>query len=409
MPAHRIVLERRLGRKSKNANLRSQLEGMMSTALKGQRGKGWRHTIGKISLPREQKSAKAKWVYTVTVTIVPTQNRESLQNKVNSILERLAKAGCAGQLKSNPWKIIDPEGWEGVAVEAKETAARKTALKAKEQEGKELGSFSIDAGDNFSRMFGRGAQERRIMSSIRLAHETELLVRPHMLFCGDPGGGKTEMTMCLQNMMGEEGVAWRRYDAPSMTKAGALEDILESDYVPPFLFIEEIEKVDADTALRWLLGVMDERGVVQRTNYRVGNQAKNVRMVVIATCNDVKLLKKVMYGALYSRFKGGGGVINFPYPDRDTMRLILERDLVELKQKGKQSNPAWIEPTLKFAYDECVIRDPREALSIMRIGQNALLESGQFQQDYLATMSDDDREEMEAHKKEIAKRESKKK
>src|SRR5690606_31257476 len=102
-------------------------------------------------------------------------------------------------------------------------------------------------------------------------------------------------------LLGEEDVSYAKFDATSMTKAGVLENLIENPFVPPVLIIEEIEKCE-ESALRWLLGVMDSRGEIRRTNYRVGNQAKNVKMIVLASANDLGLLKTMMAGALYSRF-----------------------------------------------------------------------------------------------------------
>jgi SpoVK/Ycf46/Vps4 family AAA+-type ATPase len=177
-------------------------------------------------------------------------------------------------------------------------------------------------------------------------------------------------------MLGKEGEAWQWFDATSMTKAGALEQLIEADVVPPVLFIEEIEKCE-ENALRWLLGVMDMRGMIRRTNYRVGNQAKNVRMVVIATANDVKLLKSMMSGALYSRFQNK---VYCPRPSREIMEKILLREMEDIGGK-----PEWVDATLKFGVDVWGMTDPRDLITICSCGADNLL-NGKFQKDYEATM-----------------------
>jgi SpoVK/Ycf46/Vps4 family AAA+-type ATPase len=121
-------------------------------------------------------------------------------------------------------------------------------------------------------------------------------------------------------MLGKENEAYLWFDATSFTKAGVLSSFSSSSpIIPPCLFIEEIEKCVED-ALRWLLGLMDIRGEIRRLNYRVGHEAKNVRMVVIASANNVKLLKTLLAGALYSRFQSK---IYCPPPDRPSMEQIL--------------------------------------------------------------------------------------
>lgn len=400
MPETRkIVLERRVRRRMQPKTIKSHLDNAMAKAMKSGRGSGWTYNISKIHPVEEMPNGE--FVYNAVVTMRTTSERSSLLEKFPSICKRLAQAASAGGLRKAPWTIIDPEGYEEIAEKA--TAAERKSTRRKElaQEPKELGDIIIDPANHFDRLFGREAQIRRVLAALSLAKATEYKKRPHLLFCGDPGGGKTEMTQCIQRMIGLENEAWLRYDAPSMTKAGALEDLMtaaEAGKVPPILFLEEIEKVETDHALRWLLGLMDDRGTIQRTNYRVGNQAKNVRMVVIATCNDVSLLKKVMYGALYSRFKGN--VINFPYPNRETMQAILERELIDIPEP----NPCWIEKALEFGYDELGIRDPREIIAIMNVGQNGLI-NGMYQQDYMKTMHPDDLREIKENKEILENRE----
>ena len=128
-------------------------------------------------------------------------------------------------------------------------------------------------------------------------------------------------------------------------------------------------------ALRWLLGVMDTRGEVRRTNYRVGNQARNVKMLVLATANDTNLLKSMMAGALFSRFSNR---IYCPRPDREIMQRILEREVDSIS-----GNRDWIEPALKLGFDEFKITDPRDIVTIATCGGDRLL-TGQYQYDYRA-------------------------
>lgn len=230
--------------------------------------------------------------------------------------------------------------------------------------------------DTFSRIYGRDAQIRRVLDALSLGKETGWRKRKHTLLSGPPGCGKTELMLTLAKAIGKEGEAWIWFDATSTTKAGAIEMIINAKVIPPVLFVEEIEKT-AESSLRWLLGVMDSRGDVRRTNYRVGNQHKQVRLSVVATANNTEILKAMDAGALYSRFANR---IHCPRPDRPILQQILTREVQEMDH----GNPQWVEETLKFGYDELEIEDPRELINMALCGRDRLLD-GTYQKDFLAT------------------------
>lgn len=366
--AYIVKLERHLQKSVSSSAANSQIQKIVSIAMKGGRGSGWKYRIGRLAVEGT--------TYSVVIHFNVTSERSSLRDKWPRILQRLAEAGSSGAFAGKPWKIIDPPGYDSVAVAAVTEHDRKSTLRVMANEPKVLGEINLDPGDHFDRIFGREAQLRRVMDALRLGQRTDWTKRMHSLLDGPPGCGKSECMMALSRMLGEEGKAWRWFDATSMTRAGAVEEIIENPVVPPVLFIEEIEKCE-EAALRWLLGVMDTRGEVRRTNFRVGNQAKHVRMVVVASANNVKLLKSVMSGALYSRFQNK---IYYPAPDREIMRLILEREMKEIK-----GNPEWIEPALKFGVDEWGLTDPRALISIVSCGGDRLL-TGEYQKDFVKTM-----------------------
>lgn len=372
-----VTLERRLQKRPPMEKLTSQLQHCIAVAIKSGRGRGLTHRLSPISDPVDTPTATGNvWVYKAKINFAANNVRFIAADRLSPLIKRLAEAGCAGPFRMTPWKVIDPPGYSVFATEAQAQGQHQVELKKKGEEEKKLGDYSLDPKDHFRRLFGREAQMRRILDAFKLADKTGFLKRNHSLLDGPPGCGKSELMLALSRMLGEEGKAWLWFDATSMTKAGVIEELMNAPVVPGFIFIEEIEKTD-DISLRWLLGVMDTRGIIRRTNYRVGNQARHVRMVVVATANDVNLLKGVMSGALYSRFQNK---IFCPPPDRTIMEMILQREIAEMK--GKEE---WIEPALEFAYDKWGMTDPRDVITICTCGGNRLL-TGAFQKDYEATM-----------------------
>jgi hypothetical protein len=236
----------------------------------------------------------------------------------------------------------------------------------------------------FSRIYGRDAQIRRIQDAIQIGKDTNWTKRKHTLLSGPPGTGKTELCLTLARASGQEGESWLWFDATSTTKAGALEQLMKAPVLPPLLFVEEIEKVP-ENALRWLLSIMDERGEIRRTNYRVGNQVRSVRLTVIATANNVALLQAMDSGSIYSRF---GNRIHCPTPDRATMCQILNREVSEIG-----GNPEWVSATVTFGFDTLKITDCRELLNILLCGRDRLL-NGLYQRDFLETLPPEDREHL---------------
>lgn len=378
MARHKIIIERRLTKRLADSAVRAQVRHCTDLSLKGGRGRGW---TARVAACEAKSDRNGHVVYTAAISYSTTSKRESLEAKWPQIVERFADAGCAGQFKASPWKVIEPTGFGHHAEAAKNKAAKQQKLRELADTPKELAPINLKANGSFDRIYGREAQIRRTFDALHLAVKTDWSRRRHTLYDGSPGCGKTETALAFAKMLGNEGEHWLWFDAPNMTKAGAVELLISSPSVPPVLFIEEIEKVE-ENALRWLLGVMDVRGEVRRTNYRVGNEAKNVRMLIIATANDVKQLKTVMSGALYSRFQNR---IYFPEPDREIMGRILAREIREIG-----GNEKCIEAALKFGYDRWGMRDPRDLINVATCGGDRLLD-GTAQADHENTMHPFDR------------------
>ena len=183
-------------------------------------------------------------------------------------------------------------------------------------------------------------------------------------------------------MLGIENRDFLKFDATSATDAGVRDILLKSTNIPPVLIVEEIEKTD-EKSLRWLLGVLDHRAEIRKTNFRIGHQARNVKMICLATVNDMKLFEKVMCGALVSRFPNK---IYCARPDRKLMKDILKRELA--KVGGREE---WIEPALTFCMDKLKITDPRAITPVCLCGRDKLLD-GSYQKAIRATMKPEEKD-----------------
>jgi hypothetical protein len=224
----------------------------------------------------------------------------------------------------------------------------------------------------FDHIYGRDEQIEVVMSSIEALEISDCENRFHTVLHGPPACGKTEIVRAFKNMLGEEAVL--EYDATSTTQAGAIKDLNERDVMPKLLVVEEMEKTD-ENSLRWMLSILDHRGEIRKTNYRETIQ-KEVKLMCLATVNDYELFKKIMYGALASRFT------NHLYCDRPNdaiLRKILSREIAKV-----QGDYAWIDPAVEFAL-AMGITDPRKVTSICLCGRENLLD-GSYQDKVVACM-----------------------
>lgn len=231
----------------------------------------------------------------------------------------------------------------------------------------------------FHGLFDREPQIRTVLSSVKSFLTTDGQRRNHVLLYGLPACAKTQILLRLRDFLGDGAVA--RLDATNMTQAGIsklyLDDV--NSPVPPFIFIEEIEKT-AEEVLRIFLGMLDDRGEIRKTNFNM-NLMREVRVLGMATANDKVLLDRLMGGsgtrpgALSSRFVNQ---LYCPRPDRRVLELILRRDI------GKcGGNELWIEPALKLA-QAINTNDPRKVLAFLD-GADRLL-TGEYQDDILKVM-----------------------
>lgn len=368
-----VKLRRISKRMSNHDVLMSQLRLAVEQAMRNPHGLGWNYSIDNILIPT-QRNSNDEWEFEANLTFINTTDRQSVIDKFPRILKRLAIAGQKQNLKKTPWIIVNPTGYENQT----EVISEGFTTVVGDPGERNLGSINLEVNGNFDHIYGRDPHIRLILDALNLAERTDFSKRSHSILYGLPGCGKSEICKAVADLIGIEGESYLWFDAPNMTRAGAVEQLMNISVVPPILFIEEIEKVD-ESALRFLLGIMDHRGEIRRTNYRVGNQFREARMVVIATANNLKLLKGLMSGALYSRFQNR---IYCPRPDREIMTRILRREVLSEEVKGKEE---WIEPALQFCFDKHKIFDPRIIVNDCLVGADRLLD-GSYQKDREATM-----------------------
>ncbi len=222
----------------------------------------------------------------------------------------------------------------------------------------------------FSHLFEREVQVRLILDTLGAAIASEWRVRNHCLLWGRPACGKTEILLAVERMLGADAVV--KLDATMTSKAGAENLLLELEHVPPILLIEELEKCDPAN-LPWLLGVLDQRGEVIKTNARIGTVRKEARCLCLATVNDLVRFRAALSGALASRFPHQ---ICCPRPGRAVLRQILLR---EVHARGGKEE--WIDPALDLLTREGG-NDPRRAIALLD-GRDRLL-NGEYQADWEA-------------------------
>lgn len=239
-------------------------------------------------------------------------------------------------------------------------------------EDEEFDDSSIDLGDAtpyFSHLYERNAQISVVLSAVAAAKSTRFAHRFHSVLFGEPGCGKTAITSALAKMIGEENVL--RFDGPSCTKAGLENFFLEGDDIsgPKIMIFEEIEKADGD-AHKVLLSMLDERSEVRKTTGDEGQRVQDVKVLCLATVNNMTLFNKLYAGALSSRFTHK---IQCPRPTRKGLENILKR---EVNKCG--GDEAWIAPALDYVLNVECTTDPRRAIAVCLSGRERLL-TGAYQ------------------------------
>lgn len=227
------------------------------------------------------------------------------------------------------------------------------------------GPINIDRGTFFDHLYDREAQVELLYSTIKAAVMSDFQSRFHAVLLGPPGCGKTDMLQSVRAMLGEDHVVL--LNGPSTTKAGAEQLLLNTNRIKPFLLIEELEKMPPEQ-MQWLLGLLNERGEVRRTNARDGHMQRDARVLCIATVNNQEKFARLMDGALASRF---GHEIYCPRPSSDVLQKIALREIAKVG-----GNPMWADPAVKYCVEIEKTYDPRRILTVCLSGGDELLEPG---------------------------------
>lgn len=359
-----INLRRSLGRKIAKKKLDKHVHHFLRLACANNRGKGWEHTV------RSGLSVHGGvWLYVARIHFEKTEGQKAAaEGQWQKIAARLVKAARSTRYAQHPWQI------DGTRLNV--PSAPEPAPPERVEKVKDYAQVSLDLGHHFDHIYGREPHILRVYTALETAVQTQLQSRHHCVLYGPPGCGKTEILLSFGKMLGVENEAYMKFDATSMTQAGVLKLLMESRYIPPVLIVEEIEKT-ADADLRWLLGILDKRGEVRQTNFRVGNRMRNVKMLCLATVNDISLFRRVMSGALASRF---AHQVYCERPDRALMQRILDREVAAIGGDRR-----WIEPTLAFCVDDLGWNDPRQIIPVCLCGKDRLLD-GSYQKAIRATV-----------------------
>lgn len=336
------------------------------------------------------------YAYPFTFSFAKTKGQmdeKIVANEWKYIVSQLRRLCNSTKWQGNPWELIktDPEvGNEPMDVEMPEGEENNDVQSAivssvdlqtvKDQVGEKIDQMLVDDDflrREFSGIYDRGPQIRTLLSAVKSFLISNGARRSHCAFFGRPSCAKTQILLRLKEILPEGSVL--RLDATSTTSAGIYKTFF-NDYrdqpVPPFVFIEEIEKT-SEEALRVWLGALDDRGELRKMNYRENN-VRHINILCLATANDKQIFDKLMGGsenkpgALSSRFVNQ---IYCPRPTRHVMGMILKRNI-----KASGGNLEWVEPALKLAEDVGT-DDPRKVLSFLD-GADRLL-TGEYQKDIL--------------------------
>lgn len=348
---HKFTLTLRKSAKNRidATKLAAHLQHIKLRAFNASRVKsGWKGKVEESNLekPKVKGDSEVEYFAKFTITCRPARARrpEVVEAQYEAIREVISSTG-----KMSGWELA---GENGDKIKPKAQAYAEAQI-------------PDDWTKQFAHLYEREDQISIVLSSIKAGIESNWADRFHVVLVGPPAGGKSDLLRGIKELLGNDAVL--EYDATATTQAGATKDLDSRAEIPRVMLIEELEKVD-ENSLRWLLGVLDHRAEIRKTNFRV-NIHKSVKLLCVSTVNDYDAFLDMMSGALASRFPHH---VYCPRPGRQVLQKILEREVARVKGKVK-----WIKPALDYA-EKAKISDPRKVISICLCGRDDLL-TGEYQ------------------------------
>ena len=240
MPKYTVVLQRVTINKLGDDVQQQKIDYIIKRALTGPRGRKWKV----VQTPRnsfKRQEEDDKWITSCTLTFTKEGGRYSSEEEQwKKIFHYLIQAGKSTKMGKYPWLPIEgttyPDNYDPTTEEEPIREVVTTT--------KDYGKLSLDRKSFFDHLYDRDHHINRMMAALQTAAQTDFQKRYHVVLYGPPGCGKSDILLSAGRMMGKENEAYFKFDATSTTQAMALDILLKSDYIPPVLLVEEIEKTD---------------------------------------------------------------------------------------------------------------------------------------------------------------------
>ena len=232
--------------------------------------------------------------------------------------------------------------------------------------------------ETFRGIYSREAHIRVIHDAVVNAVQTKFEERDHVLLYGPPAVCKSMLFKRFKKFYenGEDIERVAMINSVTLSKAGLETWILDrakDKILPEILCFDEIEKFNMDN-LQCLLQLMDDQGVISRTNAKIGRQTADAKVLIWATCNDEVKLREFNSGSLWSRFTKRLGCGR---PTRDEMSMILTEQIKNRIENGENAKIEWVSAAINYAFDKMKTNDPREIKGLLS-GRDRLLDSSYF-------------------------------
>lgn len=218
-------------------------------------------------------------------------------------------------------------------------------------------------------LYERDAHIRIVHDGVKSYQLSKRKQRSHTLLFGQPASAKTELFLELKKLYEQDDEHLERiavFNSTTLSKAGLEDWIMErakNNSLPDIILLDEIEKIQPEK-LSCLLTMMDKQGQIIKLTATKGRDVGDTKILVWATCNDIKLFKSYFSGALYSRFQKKLPCVR---PSKDLMKQILLKKIRQMREE-EDGNEAirddWVDSIMNYA-EEQGIDDPREILDCL--------------------------------------------